>query len=154
MIRRIRVPCCDICGIRLGDKYLVCPECRRKVDSDCSVRIEHRRMCTVCLRTYLPLSKRAFLVIGCIANGISDRGTIHRLTKIDKGQVRDLLEQLAVFGMLEKKGVSVFSSFHITDSGMLAIGALRPIFGRDADTRHFSAVLQDFLKQASVSKVK
>ena len=147
--RITRIPFCDICGVRLGERYLVCPACGRKVDANCFVSIEDQGICTACLRARLPLSKRAYKVLVCAANNVANTHVIEQVTRIGNREVRQILEELLAFSLVEKKGVFIFSTFKINDSGLVALGALRHIFGKDADVRYFDLALREFLTARS-----
>jgi len=145
IVREVRIGFCDICGIRLGENYIVCPICRRKIDLACSIRIESQVLCTMCVRDSLPLSKRAYQILVCIANSVCDTRVLRNLTRIGKDDVKGSLFELMALGLIEKRGLSIFSTFHVTDKGLTALGVLCHIFGKDADISYLDIALRRHL---------
>ena len=84
-----------------------------------------------------------------VANNVANTHVIEQVTRIGNREVRQILEELLAFSLVEKKGVFIFSTFKVNDSGLVALGALRHIFGKDADVRYFDLALREFLTAQS-----
>jgi predicted transcriptional regulator len=148
MIERvITLPVCDVCGLRIGEKFIVCHKCGRKLCDECSISFENTYFCLECLREKINLPKRLFLVLQCVASEVTNRKKISELTKIPKEDVQSCIEELLVLGLIEKRGISIFSDYKITDDGMSVISAYKQAYTSD-DVVQFYSELKKFRDDA------
>lgn len=142
--RVITLPICDVCGSRLDEKFIVCLSCGKKLCDNCSINFDNTNYCLSCLRKKINLSKKAFLVLQCIACKITNIKTISDLTKIPKNEVRVCFEELLALGLIEKRGVSILANYHITDDGRSVISAYKKVYSSD-DVIQFYSDLSKFI---------
>jgi hypothetical protein len=143
--RRIKVGVCDVCGKVLGEDFSVCGKCGRKLDQDCVKVFKAQRICFECLRVMVPLQPRDYLMLACVANNVTDVGTLSKLTKIPRDHVRTSIGDLLSARLIEKKGMLVFSELQITDEGMNAFSAYRGVFGEDYESLVLDRELRRYL---------
>lgn len=136
--RVITLPVCDVCGLRLGEKFVACPSCGKKLCDECSINFDNRNYCLACLRKRINLSKRAFLVLQSVANDVTNVKTISELTKIPKDEVRACFEELLALRLMEKRGISILANYRVTDDGMSVISAYKQVYSSDDVTQFYS----------------
>jgi hypothetical protein len=136
--RVITLPVCDVCGARLGEKFVACPSCARKLCDVCSIKFDNRNYCLSCLRNRIDLPKRTFLVLHSIASTVTSEKTISHVTKVPKDEVRACLEELLTLKLIEKKGLSVFSNYSVTDDGMSVLSAYKQVYASDDVAQFYS----------------
>jgi hypothetical protein len=142
--RVMTFPVCDVCGLRLGEKFVVCPSCGKKLCDACSISFDNRNYCVACLRNRINLSKRSFLVLQSVANDVTNVKTISKLSKIPKDEICACLEELSVLKLIERKGISILANYHVTDEGTSAISAFKRVYSTD-DVTQFYSELGSFL---------
>jgi hypothetical protein len=151
--RRILIGICDVCGKRLFDDeaFRICGSCGKRIcalPSKCSVTLPNgNTVCIRCLKTKLPLSKSLYKVLVCLANRIHSTDAISKITHVDRREVEDALVKLCSLGLVTRKGIFLFSSYHILDRGIEAIGIYRQIWGEDYDILVFDTELRRYLSQ-------
>lgn len=136
--RVMTLPVCDVCGLRLGEKFVVCPSCGKKLCDDCSINFDNRNFCLACLRNRINLSKRLFLVLQSVANDIGKVKTISELAKIPKNEVRACFEELLALKLIERRGISILAKILVTDDGMSCISAFKQVYSSDDVTQFYS----------------
>jgi predicted transcriptional regulator len=147
--REIRTPVCDICGKALTEDFSVCAKCGRKLDQACVKIFKGQKICFECLRRDVPIQPRDYLVLACVANRVSDVATISKLTKVPEENVRTSIDDLLSAGLIEKKGMLLFSELQITDEGMNAFSAYRSVFGSDYESLVLDKELRKYLRGRS-----
>ncbi len=135
--RVITLPICDVCGSKL-EEFVVCPSCTKKLCDLCSIRFDNRNYCLECLRNRIDLSKRAFLVLYSMASAVTNEKTISQLTRVPKDDVRACLEELLRLKLIEKKGLSIFSDYSVTDDGMSVLSAYKQVYASDDVVQFYS----------------
>jgi DNA repair exonuclease SbcCD ATPase subunit len=147
--REIRTPVCDVCGRSLtSEEFAVC-SCGKKLDLGCVKYYKTEALCIDCLFKKLPLTKQNYLVLTCIANGITDVRTISKLTRILSENVRSSLEELLSAKLIAREGMLVFSNCRATKEGLEAISAFRQVYGQDYDVWVFDKELRKYLRERS-----
>ena len=143
----VRIPCCDICGARLNDEFKICDRCRRKLCKECSIIYENKVCCIECLKEIIPLTKEAYKVLLCIANGITNTKVLAELVKLRESDVEELLEGLVKLELVKKEGLFVFSNFKITHQGIVAICAYKQAYGKDEDVTLLCKEVREHLEK-------
>jgi hypothetical protein len=143
--RQIKVGVCDVCGKVLGEDFSVCVKCGRKLDQDCVKVFKAQRICFECLRAMVPLQPRDYLMLACVANNVTDVATLSKLTKIPRDNVKTSIGDMLSAGLIEKRGMVVFSELRITDEGMNAFSAYRSVFGEDYESLVLDRELRKYL---------
>jgi hypothetical protein len=98
VLKIVRVPVCDACGVRIGEDFTLCHSCGRKLCGKCCVSINGRNCCSVCLTENLPLDKQQYKILVAIANNITKSKAICSLTNIPKDEIRVARIQLLNLG--------------------------------------------------------
>jgi len=144
--RVMTIPVCDVCGLRLEEKFVACPSCGKKLCNECSINFDNRNYCLACLRNRINLSKRAFLVLQSVANGVTKTKTISELTKIPKDEIQACLEELLGLKLIERRGVSILANYHVTDDGTSTISAFKQVYLSDDVTQFYSELRKTLSK--------
>ena len=153
LLRIIRVPCCDTCGKRLGEEFILCCNCRKKLCKECSISHENKTYCADCLRKILPISKKSYKVLVCVANDVWMIRKILKISKIKKKEIKVSLEELKNLNLIEKRRMVIFSIHRITHDGLVALYALKQIYGKDEDVKLFNSQLRNYLLKKSKTEV-
>jgi hypothetical protein len=147
--REIRAPVCDVCGKAInGEEFAVCT-CGKKLDLGCVKYYKTEALCIDCLFKKLPLSKQNYLLLTCVANGVSDIRTISKLTRVLREDVRSSMEDLLSAKLIAREGMLVFSNCRATKEGLEAIAAFRQVYGQDYDIWVFDKELRKYLRERS-----
>ena len=133
ILKRIFIPVCDYCGSRLDGNFYICSNCHRKLCFNCAYKYHQVFLCLDCLQKLLPLDKQEYKILFVISNGFTEIKRISEITKIRIEEVTDRIKNLIESGMLERKGVSIFSTLSLTDKGLEALGVYEKAYGKDAD---------------------
>ncbi|MEM2271944.1 MAG: hypothetical protein QXP56_04670 [Archaeoglobaceae archaeon] len=126
----IRIPVCDVCGEALAEKFSMCKNCGKKLCENCAIHFSGQKVCLDCLKQQLPLSKRSFKVLLALANGIESLREISQVVQVKREEVEDCLGELQGLGLIDEKGLSIFSRVYVTDKGLEAMVAAK-ILSRD-----------------------
>jgi len=143
-IERVRrLPVCDICGhsLKPDEEFTICLSCGKKLDSKCSISYENRIFCFECLRAKVPLTKRSYKVLLAVANEITSIASISDMSRMEKKDVRASIAELLDLNLMVKKGISIFSTLHMTDKGLEALAAYRQVY-TDEDVLQFETDVQ------------
>jgi hypothetical protein len=127
-----------VCGLRLGDKFVVCPSCGKKLCGECSISFDNRKYCVACLRNRINLSKRSFLVLQSVASDVADVKMISKLSKIPKNEVRACFEELLALKLIEKRGISILANYQVTDDGTSTISAFKQVYSSEDVNQFYS----------------
>lgn len=145
--RRIMIGICDVCNERLFDDeaFKICSSCGKRLclSPKCSVNYENKTICAHCLRTtFLPLPKSQYKELVSVSNKIQSPKTISKITHMQKEIVEKDLVKLESLRLVEKKGIFIFSGYHVTEKGLQAISLYRQIYGSDFDIHVFDQELK------------
>ncbi len=139
----IRVPVCDSCG-QIGKYEFICHHCEKKLCRDCIIIYENTAHCLDCLRRYhIDLSKKAWKVLRCIADGVTIVSTISGITKMLREEVITSMAELQRLGFIVKDGW-IIKRYRITEDGLVAMNLYDRIYGPDPDSYDFLMELKDY----------
>lgn len=124
----ITLPVCDVCGVRLEERFVACPACGRKLCNKCTIRFDTSNYCLPCLRERINLSKRAFLVLYAVAKEVTNKKEVSKLTKVPKDDICSCIDELLELKLIQRKGISVLSKYSVTDDGMSAVSAFSQVY--------------------------
>jgi hypothetical protein len=136
IVKEIRVPFCDQCGIQTGN-FSICIECGRKLCENCAILYRKRILCLNCLTEILPLSKQEYKVLLAFANGLNDVGKIARITRVKEDLIEKCKKELENNGLILSRGILFFREIRISDKGLEAISAYRQVYGKEEDVEIF-----------------
>jgi len=149
--KEIRVPFCDWCGRRLGekDRTIICCVCRRKLceSPSCAIALEGRNYCPEHAQQSLPISRLQWKIIHGLINVLS-LDEIKDLTHTKRDDLVPALAQLKIIGYIEKKGISLFSHYEVLDRGVLAWRTYHKAF-TDSDIAYFVSEVGSYLREVS-----
>lgn len=134
----IKWPMCDRCNRRLGEEYIFCRPCGRKICKKCSIfyEIENVFYCEDCVQQRLPLNKKEYLILSGFAR-LSKRKEVSKLALIKGSDTKEIIHRLVNAGFLFKKGFSVFSSVEMTQEGAVVLAIYRQVYGEHPDILEF-----------------
>jgi len=149
--KEIRVPFCDWCGRRLGekDRTIICCVCRRKLceSPSCAIALEGRNYCPEHAQQGLAISRLQWKIIHGLINVLS-LDEIKDLTHTKRDDLVPALAQLKIIGYIEKKGISLFSHYEVLDRGVLAWRTYHKAF-TDSDIAYFVSEVGSYLREVS-----
>ena len=154
----LHIPTCSMCHrvIAEDEKYFVCHHCSNVLCSDCVIQHNSYAHCEQCLRKYhIDLTKRDYLTLICLANGITETKEISELTLIQDREVEESIIRLTTLNLMEKerKFFGLLTDLKLTDQGRTAITLYRRIYGRDEDVHIFGQALRKHLAEREGFKV-
>lgn len=144
-IERKRIMVCDYC-LRKLESFSLCFKCRKKLCEKCSVSFRNKIICPQDLRGIFPLSRESFKVLLLIANSIEDVGSIHKITKIPKKEVKEKIRFLLEAGFVDRHH---FWGCCVSDTGLEAIHAYSQVFGGMGDMAQLDEEIKRFVLQKS-----
>jgi hypothetical protein len=130
--RKLYVPTCDSCGLRIGDddRVRVCSngDCKVKICQTCSIAYQGETYCIKCLRSKLAIDEFDHDVLSVImAFGRIDIPGVSKELGVTTQAVRTSLPNLLRANLIHRRAVSVFAQFEATPlarHNLLAIGKL------------------------------
>jgi hypothetical protein len=146
------VPVCAVCHQVVSGQYYVCHHCNEIVCASCAIVHNNMAHCEHCLRKeHLDLSKREYLILICVANGITNPDTIAELTSLRVDQVRRSLSKLSSSNLTttEKALFGLSWDIKLTDEGAIAVNVYRRVYGRHEDVAGFGRKLREYLAETS-----
>jgi len=150
VLRETRVAFCDQCGRRLEEDKptVICCICGKKLcaSQTCALDYERRHYCEDDVQAQLPLTKHGHMILSGMIQGLV-LGDIKDLAHLSSDEVQSALNQLLEQKYVEKRGVSLFSSYRIRDRGILAWKTYEPAYSRDGNVSHFESELTNYLQE-------
>jgi hypothetical protein len=146
------VPVCAVCHQVISGEYSVCHHCNQVVCASCVVVHNNMAHCEHCLRKeHLDLSKRDYLTLICIANGITDPDAIAELTLLRPDQAKRSMSKLSSLNLttVEKALFGLSWDIKLTDEGGIAVNVYRRVYGRHEDVAEFGRRLREYLAETS-----
>lgn len=141
---------CVVCHQVVSGQYSVCHHCNQVVCDSCNVVHNNMSHCEHCLRKFhLDLSKRDYLVLICVANGLTNPDTITELTLLNSDQVHRSFAKLSSSNLTctEKSLFGFAWDISLTDEGVIAVNTYRRIYGRHEDVVEFGRKLRENLAE-------
>ncbi len=150
VLKTTRLCFCDSCGYRLdADKPLaLCRACGRKLClSDlCVFEYERKHYCEDHIQEVLPLSVSGFVVLRCILEEVNP-WKASEFAHMTHNACRETLKELLGAGYIERRGISLWTSYRALDRGILAWKTYAPAHGHDGSVAHFESKLADHLQE-------
>ena len=146
------IPVCSTCHSLLGEKYSICHHDDQVICQNCTIIHNNRAHCEQCLReNHLDLTKRDYLVLMCLVNGITEPEVINELTTMQPEDIDHSLANLRLFNLIDLR-TSFFGFLRetkLTDDGLVAINTYRQIYGKHEDVTEFGRALRKYLTEES-----
>ena len=156
VLRETRVAFCDWCGHRLDNSKvtIICCTCGRKLcnSSSCAANYEGRHYCEEDLQRILPLERLHFKIIHGLICGLNLE-KIKDLTHCQKESFNSALKDLINRNYVEKKGISLFSSYEVLDHGIRAWKTYHDVFTK-GDVAHFKDEVTNHIKEETENAVE
>jgi hypothetical protein len=138
--RKLYVPTCDSCGLRIGDndrvKVCTSASCKAKICQTCSVIYQGETYCIQCLRSRLAIDEFDYDVLSVIITfGKMDIPGISREIGVTTQAVRTSLPNLLRANLIRRRAVSVFAQFEATPLARHNLLAIGKLFGVTLPTR-------------------
>lgn len=137
--RKLYVPTCDSCGLRISDndrvKVCASDSCKAKTCQACSVIYQGETYCIQCLRSKLAIDEFDYDVLSVImAVGNMYIPKISRELGVTTQAVRTSLPKLLRANLIRRRAVSVFARFEPTPLAKHNLPAIGKLFGVDLPT--------------------
>jgi hypothetical protein len=144
------VPVCVTCHrILSGSDYFVCSHCHQALCADDVISLNRQSHCETCFRRdHLDLTRRDYVALISVSNGITDPDVIADITELDKDQVKRSLSKLASSNLIATKPYlfGFVREIKTTDGGAIAIDVYRKyIYGQDEFVIEFGRRLREYL---------
>lgn len=150
VLRETRIAFCDWCGKRLDENgaTIICKTCGRKLcpSPSCAIVYEGKHYCEDDLQRLLPLTTSQFKIIHGLVNEL-DVNEIKDLTHSRKEEFHSALNDITSKGYIEKKGVSLFSSYKVLDRAILAWRTYYEAFSKKGDVAHFIEEVENQVRE-------
>ena len=150
--KEVRVSFCSWCHKRISqsEKTILCCICRRVLCDapSCAIMLEGKNYCRDDLQQTLPMNKLHFLLVHSLLAGLTP-DEIKQLSRCDKESFRSALKQARTAGLVEKKGIGIFSSYIVSHHGVLCWKTHYPALSRDGDVSFFIEEVERHLKEVN-----
>lgn len=137
-----RTPFCDVCHSSLAELAL-CSSCMKKLCQSCIITYQDRVYCRDCAKAIVSITPNQFMVLFGIANeaGLKDIGNASYMGSED---LRKSLAELLERNLTDKKGLSIFAHYVITDKGISVLDTSKQIYRNEAS--YFLIKIQEFVE--------
>ena len=144
--KELKVPFCDSCGQALSGQGIAVCSCRRKICQSCTIIHENKIYCRECAKQMTALTKRDFFILYGVANEIS-LNDIKHCSFLSSEVMEESLSELIQRNLIECKGLSFFSRYVVTDSGLALLATCEQIFRKERDVSLFITRLSESLSE-------
>ena len=155
--KEVRVSFCSWCQKRISqsERTILCCICRRVLcdDPTCAMAFEGRHYCRDDLQRILPMNKLQFLLVHGLLEGLT-LDEIKELSRSEKKGFRSALNQATISGLIEKKGVGIFSRCEVSHQGVLCWRTHYAAFSREGDVSYFLEEVERHLAEVSGNERK
>ena len=155
--KEVRVSFCSWCQKRISqsEKTTLCCVCRRVLcdEPSCAIALEGRHYCRDDLQRILPMNKLHFLLVHGLLEGLT-LDEIKELSRSEKEGFRSVLNQATIAGLIEKKGIGIFSRYEVSHQGVLCWRTHYPAFSRDGDVSFFLEEVERHREEVSRNECK
>jgi predicted transcriptional regulator len=138
----IKIPFCDSCGQMLKGEIVSVCSCGRKVCPSCAIIHENQVYCRACAKQITALRKEDYFVLQGLANETSPKDIKHA-SALGSDALEEALETLLERGMIETKGISVFTRYSVTSKGLAVLATCEQIYRNEGDVTQFLTKLQE-----------
>ena len=150
--KEIRVSFCSWCQKRISqsEKTTLCCICRRVLCDapSCAIAFEGKHYCRDDLQRILPMNKLQFLLVHSLLEGLT-LDEIKELSRSEKESFRSALNQARAAGLVEKKGIGIFSHYDVSHQGVLCWRTHYPAFSQDGDVSFFLEEVERCLEEVN-----
>ena len=140
MLKTTMAATCEGCGLYPLERFVLCASCRKRLCSDCAVKMNGVPYCIPHLMEILPLSRNGYKVAKCVEAGIDDIAKINDITKIPKDDVKASLAFLKERKLISSSGLFAFLDRKITADGLYAISVFKKVYDEE-DVKEVEAQL-------------
>jgi hypothetical protein len=146
----LSVPVCVTCHrILSGNDYFVCSHCHQALCTDDVISLNRQTHCESCFRRdHLDLTRRDYVTLISVSNGITELDAIAEITELDKDQIRRSLSKLTSSNLIvaENRLFGLIREIKTTDEGAVAVDVYRKyIYGQDEFVIEFGRRLRGYL---------
>jgi hypothetical protein len=127
------VTLCDDCGAYPLNSFTLCRQCRKRLCSECSTKVDGACYCLQHLPEVIPMTRNSFKILCCINSGIDSVQEICKITKLGKDDVKRSIVSLVELKYIATKNLLTFFTRKITADGIRAVGVWSGVFSKDED---------------------
>jgi len=155
--KEVRVSFCSWCQKRISqsENTTLCCVCHRVLcdDPSCSIAFSGKHYCRDDLQRILPMNKLQFLLMHGLLQGLT-LDEIKELSRSEKESFRSALNQARAAGLVEKKGIGLFSHYDVSQQGVLCWRTHYATFSRDGDVSFFLEEVERRLEEVNENERK
>jgi hypothetical protein len=141
LVKEIRTPFCDCCGRVLVDEKPALCSCKRKICKECAVQHEGKIYCNDCAKQITDVSKDGFFLLYGLAKDATLKD-IKQASSMSSDHLETLIETLLERKLIERKGLSLFAYYRITNTGLTLLATAEQIYGNEGDALRFLFALK------------
>lgn len=142
ILKEVKTPFCDCCGMLLKDVNPALCSCRRKICPSCAIVHENRVYCRECAKQIVAITKQDFFILYGLANEAS-LSDIKGISAIGSDTLEESLSSLSERGFVESGGIFLFVRYSITDRGLAVLATAEQIYRGEGDVNQFIAKIQE-----------
>jgi hypothetical protein len=155
--KEVRVSFCSWCQRRISqsEKTTLCCVCHRVLcdEPSCAIALEGRHYCRDDLQRVLPMNKLHFLLVHGLLEGLT-LDEVKELSRSGKEDFRSAINQATTAGLIEKKGIGIFSRCEVSHLGVLCWRTHYPGFAQDGDVAYFFEEVQRHHEEVNANERK
>jgi hypothetical protein len=148
IVKTTRTVFCDNCGYRLDEDkpIVICHACGKKLCSSrsCMFEYERKNYCEEHVQQLLPLSVHGFEMLRCLVAEVNP-SMVRELGHVTRDTQKEALNELLEAEYIEKKGISLLTSYRLLDRGILAWKTYASAYSHDGNVTHFESELANYL---------
>ena len=142
LLKDIRVPFCNCCGRLLRDEPLALCSCKRIICQSCVILHEDKIYCRDCAKQLTGIAKEDFFLLYGIAKEAPLKN-VKSASSMGSTLLESSLQMLLERKLLEKKGLLIFTSYKITNSGQALLATSEQIYCNEKDVLSFLSKLSE-----------
>ncbi len=146
ILKEIKTPFCDCCGLPLKDTNPALCFCRRKICPSCTIIHCNRAFCRECAKQITAITKQDFFALYGIAHDAS-LGDIKHCSLMSSENLDKSLAVLKERGLITCKGISFFARYAITDNGLAILATAEQIYQGEGDVNRFLSRIQEAIEE-------
>jgi DNA-binding MarR family transcriptional regulator len=142
ILKEVKTPFCDCCGMLLRDVSPALCSCRRKICPSCAIVHENRVYCRECAKQLVAVTKQDFFILYGLAHEAS-LSDIKGISAMSSNSMDESLSALYERGLVESGGIFIFIHYSLTDKGLAVLSTAEQIYRGEGDVNQFLAKVQE-----------
>ena len=142
ILKEVKAPFCDYCGLLLKDSNPALCVCKRKVCPACTIIHENRAYCRECAKQIVAVTKQDFFILYGLSHEAS-LSDIKGISAMSSESLEESLSSLSERSFVESGGIFIFARYSVTDRGLAALATAEQIYKGEGDVSQFIAKIEE-----------